>query len=292
MGSHLGPEQYVSVCGMASGNEIEKTAGLHNLGPRSVLYGVQVSASSFIGAETKRGSFWYPSGPDAIADVAEATRNAGRGQLALHINQRDPTPRNTLGFVRAIMRACSEHTIGERSHGYAGMYSKTVVRQIPPTSIIQLNNLDWLSADFTDTLKMIRQMGLARNIILQANQQACQAPPDVFTEKLKLLPVNYVLLDTSGGTGTSFDRTKYAKLIEAIQTKTDIRISIAGGLGPNPRDLTGLRWLAQRFDNLSADAETKLRVFKRRDQPQTSRFSPERAAKFIAAATEIIGKQS
>lgn len=106
--------------------------------------------------------------------------------------------------------------------------------------------------------------------------------------RVAAIPENcQLLLDTSGGLGRSFEREKYARIIELLKLmRPEQPISIAGGLGPG--ELENFDWLCKRFGPLSADAETKLRDNYNPNRPHLSRFSPQKAANFILEASEII----
>jgi hypothetical protein len=255
-------KSYISACGMVTANDIERThEQLDAKAQDKAVYGVQVSAATLLGELNQRGPQWYPRGPERLAMLCRSVRQKNLGRLAIHVNTKT-TDRDS---VEALVRLVELVADGN-------------------ADLLQLNNLDWLQTDWSGLIRTIQRCGAA--VILQANTAACQVDPNNFARALQMQNPDYVLLDTSGGKGEPFDAALYAHLIERVQAMTEVAVGIAGGLGPI--ELHNLAWLTERFDDLSCDAETKLRSDYDARLPSRSRYDPLAAARYIAQVTELL----
>lgn len=262
---------YISACGMVHAEDIRQTQAAisEHLRLRTV-YGVQVSPTTLLGGFNKRGSHWYPHGVPGLQRIVHSASQNVNARIALHLNPEDTIDTYVESFVMSALGSIA----------YASAASEQ-----PLVSAVQLNNLDWLESNWSRLIRRLQDKGIA--VILQANSKTCASNPDRFARALQVQAPDYVLLDSSGGHGTSFNADQYARLIEAVRNIGGPAIAIAGGLGPDESDLDNYRWLNDQFDDLSADAESKLRTYPAGRILSQSRYSVQKAAAYIQAVGTI-----
>lgn len=257
-------KQYISICGMVSEQHIK---GAHErLAPpvrQRVIYAAQTSPKTLLGHYNRRGREWYPSGPDALHRLGAACGRLG-AVYGVHCNPEDTTAEHVSALSTLVSSALtSPNDSAER--------------------VLQLNNLDWVRNDWSWLVRRLQHIGF--RVILQANSASFDVGAQSLARAARCHAADYVLLDTSGGHGEAFDSEQYSRYIDQLQ-QHGISVAVAGGLGPDCLDT--LAWLAERFDGLSCDAETRLRDSYVSAQPSTSRFSPRRAACYATQAAKIL----
>lgn len=126
---------------------------------------------------------------------------------------------------------------------------------------IQLN-IPWVPVD---VLQEFRRNHAGCAIILQVGEEmvrTCAGDAGSLARRVSSYYsglADHLLLDLSGGQGTSIDRA-WAQdcLLELTRGMPNTGLVIAGGLGPTVESLEGLRFLLEIFPQLSCDAESRL----------------------------------
>lgn len=133
-----------------------------------------------------------------------------------------------------------------------------IVELCPSIDGFQLN-IPWPSID---QLEQYWNVCPEKRIVLQIGAQAMAEVPlgDELIRKVEDYGplVDTVLIDASGGTGKPLDPVMCAKYLRALETVSGVTLAVAGGLGPNSLNL--LKDLSECFDELSIDAEGRLRT--------------------------------
>ncbi len=210
---------------------------------RMLALGVKaVHKTQFLDVENKYGQDWYPVGEESF-------RNA------LRHNKLNP---NTIAVAQAYFDV--EHV---RSSEYRAKFlSRIVQRGEPWLQAIQFDMLPWHSNnEMWGFLEEVKQNEIA--VFLQAHGDAMNTlgPRDsvcVLRQYAELL--DYVLFDSSHGTGTRLDSSALEPFIAEAHEQIDLSqtgIAIAGGLNSEiVRE--DLPQLLSKYPNLSWDAEGQL----------------------------------
>lgn len=210
---------------------------------RVLALGVKaVHKTQFLDVENKYGREWYPVGEDSF-------RHALRHD--------DPNP-NTIGVAQTYFDVEHVHDKEYRTK----FLSRIVQRGEPWLQAIQFDMLPWHSNNATwGFLEEVKQHGVVT--FLQAHGEAMNTlgPKDsvrVVVQHSEL--VDYVLFDSSHGTGTRLNSTALRPFIAEAYEQFDLSqvgIAIAGGLnGEIVRE--DLPQLLDTYPNLSWDAEGQL----------------------------------
>ena len=237
--SELKPKPYVGVSGIATKEQhkqiydISEKERLGRFG-HFVMIGVQATnKTQILEIENKRGRMWHPVGDQIVrasfSDETELTRPY------VHCFFEDD--RELERGLNIIMNRTSEWCRG-----------------------LQINGLQWLDVDYKPLLNRFIQQYPSQSIILQANGSFLDkhSPKDV-TRGLKSMPVDYVLLDPSGGFGKRMNMEEIQPFVDEIyQEQLNIGVGIAGGLeASNLEELFGP--LLDVYADLSCDAEGRFR---------------------------------
>lgn len=210
---------------------------------RILALGVKaVHKTQFLDIENKYGSDWYPVGEESFK----------------HALRHDNLNSNTIGVAQAYFDV--EH-VHDREYR-AKFLSRIVQRGKPWLQAIQFDMLPWHSNDeMWSFLENVKQHGVA--VFLQAHGEAMSTlgPQDTV---LKLRQhselLDYVLFDSSHGTGTRLDSSALEPFLVEAHEQFDlsqIGVAIAGGLNSEiVRE--DLPQLLSTFPNLSWDAEGQL----------------------------------
>ncbi len=241
-------QPYVGVSGVVSPEveaSLESMAIKCGLPDRNRVLALGVKAvhkTQFLDVENKYGKDWYPVGKDSF-------------QHALRHNNRNL---GTIGVAQAYFDVDHVND-GEYRARFLG---RIVQRGEPWLEAIQFDMLPWHSNnEMWDLLEEVKQHGLA--VFLQAHGVAMSAlgPKDsvrILGQHPELL--DYVLFDSSHGTGTRIDSSALEPFIAEAHEQFDLSqtgIAIAGGLNSEiVRE--DLPQLLARYPNLSWDAEGQL----------------------------------
>lgn len=232
------PQPYIGVSGIG---RYEQHGALVDLAIREridhlgyfMMIGIQATGKSqVLGIENKRGRLWHPVG-DEIANVA-CNEDSGLTKPFIHCYFTDE----------------------EMAEGLANVSRRTVHYN----QGMQFNGLSWVEKDYSRLLTQYAKDHPYHSIILQASSLVLDhANPGQLSEALRGLPVDYVLLDPSGGWGTRMDPVKIREYVDAIyQTQLPLGVSVSGGLDAQNMDEL-FAPLAEEYPSLSCDAEGRLR---------------------------------
>lgn len=95
-------------------------------------------------------------------------------------------------------------------------------------------------------------------IILQVGSKAFEMVENCLVQALSGYPIDYVLLDMSGGRGIQINVDGLRPAIEAIRAALpEMKIAVAGGLGPH--NVLELKDLVTAYPQISLDAQSKVR---------------------------------
>lgn len=241
-------QSYVGVSGVvspemeASLESIANEVGLTNKG-RAILLGVKAThKTQYLDTENKYGQEWYPVGESAFS---HALRHGNRTT-------------NTIAVAQAYFDLASVGSAEYRDRFLA----RIAERGQPWLQGIQFDMLPWhTNDDMWDFLEQVKQRNLA--VLLQAHKPAMEAlgPKGVITMIGRHAHlVDYVLFDSSHGTGTRLDTAALEPFVAESYSRLDMSqtgIAIAGGLnGQNVRE--DLPPLIAKYPYLSWDAEGQL----------------------------------
>lgn len=233
------PQPYIGISGIA---HFEQHQAIVDLTLRErpdligyfMMIGVQATGKTqVLDISNKKGQMWHPVG-DTIADAA-ANEDSGL----------------TKPYIHVFFDGESELEIGvAKVMGRTGHYSRG----------LQFNGLAWVDRDYRSFLHKFIETYPNQSIILQAGSLTLDnhSPVEV-ADSLESMPVDYMLVDPSGGYGRKMDVVKVRNYIDEIyQRQTPVGIGIAGGLeAQNVEELLGP--LMEEYPGLSCDAEGRLR---------------------------------
>lgn len=241
-------QPYVGVSGIispeiqASVEEIANTVGLHEKG-RLLSLGVKaVHKTQFLDIENKYGTEWYPVGKEAFTRALR------------HENQ---SP-NTIAVAQAYLDV--EHVDSEE---YRLAFLKRIIERGQPwLQAIQFDMLPWNTNYQTlEFLEKVKARGV--EVFLQAHKSAMEElGPDGVVRRLGHYAhlIDYLLFDSSHGTGKRLDTSALQPFVAAAYEKLDLSqtgIALAGGLnGAVVRE--DLPKLVAQYPDLSWDAEGQL----------------------------------
>jgi len=232
------PQPYVGVSGIG---HFEQHIGLFDIAMREridllgyfMMIGVQATGKTQVSEiENKRGRMWHPVGDE----IAEAAANDDSGLTKPYVHCFFTDEEMATG-VANIMRRTRHYVQG-----------------------VQFNGLHWTERDYRELFTDFKETYPGQSIILQANRGVLNASgPDKLAAQLTGLPVDYVLLDPSGGYGKKMDADEIRAYVDGIyQQQAGVGVAIAGGLdAQNIEELFGP--MAEEFPGLSCDAEGRLR---------------------------------
>lgn len=241
-------QPYVGVSGVVS-PEIEASleaiafdCGLRDRN-RILALGVKaVHKTQFLDIENKYGRDWYPVGEVSFKHA---------------LRHDNPTP-DTIGVAQVYFDV--EHV--QDSEYRARFLGRIIQRGEPWLEAIQFDMLPWHSnGEMWGFLEEVKQHGVA--VFLQAHGEAMSTlgPKDsvhILGQHAELL--DYVLFDSSHGTGTRLDSSALEPFIAEAHEQLDLSqtgIAIAGGLNSEiVRE--DLPHLLSKYPNLSWDAEGQL----------------------------------
>lgn len=241
-------QPYVGVSGVVSPEiqssleDIATSVGLHEKG-RLLALGVKaVHKTQFLDIENKYGTDWYPVGEESFTYA---------------LRHDNPNP-NTIAVAQTYLDV--EHV---DSQEYREKFVKRIVKRGEPwLHAIQFDMLPWNTNHETlDFLEEVKDQGV--EIFLQAHKNAMdELGPDGVVRLLGHYAhlIDYLLFDSSHGTGTRLDTTALSPFIAAAYDRLDVSqtgIALAGGLnGAVVRE--DLPELVEHYPNLSWDAEGQL----------------------------------
>lgn len=241
-------QPYVGVSGVVS-PEIESAleamaieSGLPDRN-RALALGVKaVHKTQFLDVENKYGPDWYP---------------VGERSFKYALRHDNPNP-DTIGVAQAYFDVKHVHDSEYR----ARFLGRIVQRGEPWLEAIQFDMLPWHSdGEMWGFLEDVKQQGVA--VFLQAHSEAMRTlgpkgAVRILGQHAELL--DYVLFDSSHGTGTRLDTSALEPFIAEAHEWLDLSqtgIAIAGGLNSEivREDLPNL---LSAYPNLSWDAEGQL----------------------------------
>ena len=233
------PEPYIGVSGIA---RYEQHIALFDIAQRErisdlgyfMMIGVQATGKTqVLDIENKRGQNWHPVG-DTIADAA-ANEDSGLTKPYVHCYFADAY--EMARGIKNVMRRTGHYVRG-----------------------LQFNGLPWVSKNFRPTILDFKDQYPYQSVILQAGGITLNnhSPGEVAAE-LETMPVDYVLLDPSGGYGREMDLELMRSYVDAIyQRQLTVGVGVSGGLeAANVERLLGP--LLEEYPDLSCDAEGRLR---------------------------------
>jgi hypothetical protein len=257
------PQPYIGVSGVA---HCEQHIALFDVALREridrigyfMIIGVQATGKTQVReVESKRGRMWHPVG-DEIAEAA-ASEDSGLTKPYVHCFFTDDEM--AIGVANVMRRT---------RHYVQGM---------------QFNGLHWTEQDYRGLFTGFAETYPGKSIILQANSGVLNAnTPSELARNLVGMPVDYVLLDPSGGYGQRMDADKIREYVNEIyQQQVPIGVAIAGGLdAQNIEELFGP--MAADFPGLSCDAEGRLR----KGPEGATELDLQKAEEFILAWENVV----
>ncbi len=241
-------QPYVGVSGVISPEietSLESMAIKSGLSDRNRILALGVKAvhkTQFLDIENKYGRDWYPVGEE---DFKHALRHDNRSP-------------ETIGVAQAYFDVDHVHDSEYR----ARLLSRIIQRGEPWLQAIQFDMLPWHSnGEMWDLLEVVKQHGVA--VFLQAHGEVMSTlgPKNtvhILGQHSELL--DYVLFDSSHGTGTRLDSSALEPFVAEAHEQLDLSqtgIAIAGGLNSEiVRE--DLPQLLSTYPNLSWDAEGQL----------------------------------
>lgn len=233
------PKPYVGISGVA---HYEQHTALFNIALRErldnlghfMMIGVQATTKTqVLEVENRRGRMWHPVG-ESIADAA-ASEDSGLTKPFVHC-----------AFIKEPDLAQGITNVMRRTRHY--------------NRGIQFNGLPWVSQDYRPFLHNFHETYPDQLTVIQANGRTLNShSPTEVAQELTTMPVDYLLLDPSGGVGIEFDpKTIKPYIDEVYQRHIPAGVVVAGGLeSENVEQLFGP--LKEIYPGLSCDAEGRLR---------------------------------
>ncbi len=237
--SEFKPEPYIGVSGIATSEQHEKIFSFSErkkLGRfgHFVMVGVQATnKTQILEIENKRGRMWHPVGDE----ITQASYNDETGLTRPYIHCFFEDDKELEYGLNIIMDRASSYCRG-----------------------LQINGLHWLDKDYRPVLDRFLDSYPDQSIIIQANSSILDKySPKEVAQTLKTMPVDYVLLDPSGGFGIKMDMKSIQPYVDEIyQQQINVGVGIAGGLeAANLEELFGP--LVEVYADLSCDAEGRFR---------------------------------
>lgn len=241
-------QPYVGVSGVTSPEFqalLENAAENAKLPSKGRLLALGVKAvhkTQFLDIENKYGAEWYPVGESAF-------------NSALRHDSHNP---NTIAVAQTYLDI--NHVEDER---YRKEFLKRIIRRGEPwLQAIQFDMLPWhTNSAMLEFLDYVKGHGV--EVFLQAHKNAMEAlGPNGVTRKLGQYAhsVDYILFDSSHGTGTRLDTEALRPFIDTAYQNLDLSqtgVALAGGLnGEVVRN--DLPELVEQYPQLSWDAEGQL----------------------------------
>lgn len=257
------PKPYIGISGIGFYEEhvdlvdIAIRERIDNLG-YFMMIGVQATGKTqVLEIENKHGRLWHPVGDDI--SYAAVNDDSGLTRPYVHCFFRDEEMH---AGVENVMRRTRSYVQG-----------------------LQFNGLQWTQRDYRGLFRGFKEIYPDQSVILQANSGVLDAStPKQMADKLASLPVDYVLLDASGGTGKRMEEKRIRSYVDEIyQQQIPVGVGIAGGLEASSiGDLFGK--MAEDFPGLSCDAEGRLR----KGPEGATELDIQRAEEFILAWKAIV----
>lgn len=198
-----------------------------------MMVGVQATGKTQVREMgNRRGAMWHPVG-DAIA---EAATNDGSGLTKPYIHVYFTDREMAVGITN-VMRRTKHYSQG-----------------------VQFNGLSWVDNDYSQLLTRFVEDYPSQSVILQASGSVLNgSSPKQLADKLADAPVDYVLLDPSGGWGTKMNCDHIREYVDEIyQRQIPVGVAVAGGLDASSIEEL-FAPLAESYPGLSCDAEGRLR---------------------------------
>jgi hypothetical protein len=233
------PQPYIGVSGIAHYEQHRKIVDLAirerpDLLGYFVMVGVQASGKTqVLDVPNTKGQMWHPVG-ESIADAA-ANEDSGLTKPYIHVFF-DGKSELEQG-VANVMRRTRHYVQG-----------------------LQFNGLAWLDIDYRPFIHLFNEVYPNQSIILQAGSLTLDNhSPSEVADGIKTMPVDYLLLDASGGYGKQMDLARIRSYVDEIyQRQIPVGVTVSGGLeAENVEELLGP--LMEEYPNLSCDAEGRLR---------------------------------
>lgn len=225
---------YVGVTGFMSPEEVTNTLKDINFKKtnRLLMVGVLASSKTIQGIKNK-----WPNRYPQFEEIKNIFQNNEDCLNLVHYNTKEPN--HLLGQLVDITEE-----VGSVLHGF------------------QLN-IAWPNVTI---LEQYKDKYPEKTIVLQIGSHAfdmVENSPEKLADKVwqyvERSTIDYVLLDPSGGLGQPFDPEKTFRYLEALRGQSNrIGLGTAGGLSPTTLHL--LKPLLAEFQNISIDAEGKLRT--------------------------------
>lgn len=199
-----------------------------------IMIGIQATGKTqVLDIPNKRGQMWHPVGDS----IAEAASNEDSGFTKPYIHVFFDGKNELEQGVANVMRRTRHYVQG-----------------------LQFNGLAWLDTDYRPFLSIFKADYPSQSIILQAGSITLDNhSPSELADGLKTMPVDYLLLDPSGGEGKQMDLTRIRNYVDEIyQSQLPVGVAVSGGLdAQNVEGLIGP--LMEEYPDLSCDAEGRLR---------------------------------
>lgn len=251
----LRPQPFIGISGLAHAGDqavIARLAERHlSHTGRFVMLGVMANdATQLQNQPSSQGPDWYPVG-DAISSAA-APDASDRLQPFVHLDDQ-------------LLRHGADIILQRTGHYIRG---------------VQINMLPWMTVDYTAPIAALRSRRPDIAVVLQAHEGILTYySPDQVAERIRDLPIDYLLLDTSRSRGIAFDPSHFSPYVDAIyQRQLPVGVVVAGGLeAGNVEQLLGP--LFSIYPDLSCDAAGRLR---RGERGSTQLHSPAVNDYFIA----------
>jgi hypothetical protein len=269
------PPAYVGVSGVVNPQQQSRlvaaasAAGFEEAG-RELLLGVKgTHKTQYLDQENKYGPDWYPVGAAGFAGALASTTNRPAAQRVAQLyleleHVADATYRTE--FVERIVTRGNSWLTG-----------------------LQFDMLPWHTDHrIGDFLRDVRYR-YDLPIYLQAHGPAMKAfGADVIADALSDLTgvVDYILFDSSHGTGATMDVEQLGQFVEAAYSHPQLQrmgIAVAGGL--DETSLSALSDLVSRYPDLSWDAEGKLHPGPA-DRPRP--LAEETAADYLRTSAHLL----
>jgi hypothetical protein len=198
------------------------------------MIGIQATGKTqILDVPNKRGQMWHPVG-DSIARAA-SNEDSGFTKPFVHVffDGKDELEQG----VANVMRRTRRYVQG-----------------------LQFNGLAWLDIDYRPFMHIFNEVYPSQSTILQAGSNTLNShSPSELADGIETMPVDYLLLDPSGGEGKQMDSTRIRNYVDEIyQSQIPVGVALSGGLdAKNVEELIGP--LMEDYPDLSCDAEGRLR---------------------------------
>ncbi|HUC95635.1 MAG TPA: hypothetical protein VMR76_01595 [Candidatus Saccharimonadia bacterium] len=233
------PQPYIGISGIARYEQHEDIVDLAirerlDLLGYFIMIGVQATGKTqVLDVPNKRGQMWHPVGDT----IAEAAGNEDSGLTKPYIHAFFDGETELAQGVINVMRRTRHYVRG-----------------------FQFNGLAWVDHDYRPFLHGFKEDYPDQSIILQAGSLTLDNhSSSEVAASLETMPVDYMLVDPSGGYGREMDVTRVRSYVDEVyQRQIPISVGVSGGLeAQNVEELIGP--LMGEYPGLSCDAEGRLR---------------------------------